>query len=218
MYRFILLAVSAIALAVLPTLASATTVFDFYETGITECAPGGTCVPPPAPYLLMSLALSSGSETGSAIYGPMGSTNPPVVTDPGFTFELSGSPVVRPPYFGEPPGCPYSGICALNYAITWTAANDTLTSLSLCYLDNFNEAGSNDCRPGGVYFGLSGGLISSDGSIGGCGNNSCTVTGYWADPVPEPASAALFLAGIFGLVWVRRHPRMGGHRRARLPK
>ncbi|MGH7100382.1 MAG: hypothetical protein ACREE4_22430 [Stellaceae bacterium] len=219
MFKLIRLATSAATLATLMTLIAtsatkAAVIFDFYETGITQCGAGGDCNLLPPPFVLMSLILSSGNETGSAVYEPLGSINPPVVTDPEFHFGFGPDPnIVTPPYFGEPPGCPYFGNCSLAYDMTWTATNNTLTNLSLFYLDNFNEAGSR-LQP----FGVTGGWISSDGSLGGCGNTQCLVTGYWQDAVlPEPASGALFLGALFGLGCICWRSRTAAHRRARLP-
>ena len=198
MCKLILAAVSAAVLSLLFAMpASATVIFDFFVTACT----GAACrVPEQLPHILMSLQLSSSTETGSAQYG--GGSSPPVVTDPNFTFSLRdiasffGTPVIiGPPDFGL--GLRFS--IEPSYNITWSEVAGQLTAVSVNYLDIANEVGF-----GSGAFGLTGGGIGSDSNIDGCGFGLCTVSGYWQS-VPEPGSAILLLSALFGFGILRRH-------------
>jgi MYXO-CTERM domain-containing protein len=59
-------------------------------------------------------------------------------------------------------------------------------------------------------FGLTGGPIASDGTLGGCGFTQCQIAGFWQNDlsVSEPASAAVLASGLFG-AWLGRRRRTG---------
>src|SRR5260221_14414492 len=139
----------------------------------------------------MNLPLSNPTETGSATYTFFPSS-PPVVTDPNFAFHLNGSfgeDVIRAPDFGtSPPGF------VLGYNITWADVAGQLTAVSVNYLTDRDQVGF-----GAGPFGLTGGGIGSDGTIGGCGNGTCMVSGFWQREVPEPARVVVFWAALAGL-------------------
>src|SRR5438477_2898957 len=149
--------------------ASASITFDFFETRITACA-ATSCVQPQQPTVLMALTLSSLNETGSAIYAPPSS--PPSVTDPNFAFAVNavGEQLVSAPNFGSLP----AGFVH-HYNISWAEVGGQLTAVSIDYLSDL----SNQIGGAAGTFGLAGGGIGSDGTMGGCGFGTCTVAGYW---------------------------------------
>jgi hypothetical protein len=150
--------------------------------------------------VLMSITLSSGTETGSANSNGFmfGDTAPPVVTDPNFRFSSAGG-VIEAPFFEF----------GVNYDMHWTDVAGQLTGVSLIY--------DNSLTGVSIDFSISGGLT------GGTATNAlacalvevCRVTGFWqeeAQAVPEPGSAALLLGALFGFV-LCGHTLAGRNRR-----
>ena len=60
---------------------------------------------------------------------------------------------------------------------------------------------ANDNIGGGLPgFGLTGGQLASDATLGGCDFTQCIVAGFWQSDlaVPEPMSAVLLITGLLG--------------------
>jgi hypothetical protein len=185
--------------SILTQPAAATVTFSFMETGtLNDCfiGPCGLQLLR-TPRELMSITLSSGTETGEAeSNGTMfGNTPPPVVTDPNFSFLGPGGAIEAG--IGPVPFFEYG----VFYDMHWVAVAGQLTYLSLIYDNSLNESSFSN-------FGLTGGLAIRDQ---GCAlTPNCQVTGFWtdprSDPIPEPGSLALLLSALLlggGIVFRR---------------
>jgi hypothetical protein len=202
MRRLSLAAASAVVLLGSFSGSARASTFDFYETGITACS-ASVCIQPQQPTVLMTLTLSGPTETGSATY--TFPSSPPVVTDPNLAFRLNAfgeHPIVAPDFGSFPLGF------VLSYSITWADVAGELTAVSVNYLSDLDQVGFS-----AGSFRLTGGGIGSDGSIGGCGSGTCTVTGFWQREVPEPATLSVFGAALAGLCLIRRRYRKNAQKR-----
>ncbi len=213
MIRTILIAAALVASA---TAAQADQVpWDFYET---SCAPQtfgpGTCGPIFAPVWVGTLTLPGGDSVGSASGGRF---TAPTVTGDGDDFSIafggiaggsvgtligSGSTLFLTPALLTTNA--YS-----HYLVSWTEiAGELLTVLVSYQADN-----------GGADIGLTGGTMGSDALIGACSNGTCSVGGYWIDPVPnavpEPGTLSLLLAGFLALMARRKAARCSADRPVR---
>jgi len=209
MNKLLRLVISAIAFAV-PVAAHATPVtWSFYETGIVSCSqysPPTACVLPPQPFVLMTLALPGPTSAGTAVWLAnfgSGTGTQPVYTGDSFTLTVPFYTLT--PAFAGGFACPLPHtICDFN--ISWSETAGDLTSVAI-NLDAFND------NIGGMAirgpFGLTGGPLASDGTLGGCSLTQCTVTGFWQSDlaVPEPMSAVLLITGLLGACLASRSRR-----------
>jgi hypothetical protein len=181
-----------------PVAAYATPVtWSFHETGITSCNSPHSCVLPPQPFVLITLTLPSQTSSGTATWDGI---TQPVYTGDSFTLTVPFTLPLTPSFASNPGGggCHTFGglstICDFN--ISWSETAGALTSVSI----NIDAFYDNIGRLAGGPFGLTGGALASDGTLGGCGFTQCTVTGYWQSDltVPEPMSAVLLITGLLG--------------------
>lgn len=185
--------------------------WSFYETAITSCNNPGSCVLPPQPFVFMTLALPGPTSNGTATW--LGTGSQPVYTGDSFILTTAAHfvPSLTPAFAGDvsnPGGASCSngpaGICDFN--ISWSETAGFLTSLSINFDSVFDNIGG---MAGRGAFGLTGGPIASDGTLGGCGFTQCQIAGFWQigagvpEPVPEPASAVLLASSFFG-AWLSR--------------
>jgi hypothetical protein len=178
--------------------------WSFYETSIDSCNSPNQCVLPPQPFVLMTLTLPGPASSGSAVWP--GFDTSPVYTGDSFalTVPLSfmGPFTLTPAFAGNvsnPGGldCHDSinprAVCDFN--VSWSEAGGILTSVRIS-IDFVND------NIGGLAghgaFGLIGGPLASDGTIGGCSFTQCTVDGFWQSDlaVPEPISVVMLLSGL----------------------
>ena len=184
--------------------------WSFFETAITSCGSPTACVLPPQPFVLMTLTLPGPTSVGTATWLGTGST--PVYTGDSFILTTTAHfvPSLTPAFAGDvsnPGGASCrdgpAGICDFN--ISWSETAGVLTSLSINLDSVFDDIG-------GLFehgpFGLTGGPLASDGTLGGCSFTQCTVSGFWQNDlaVPEPTSVALLASGLFA-AWLDRRRR-----------
>ena len=177
--------------------ARATVIWRFFETGIS-CFLPSTCSLPPQPFVLATLTLPGPISSGTAEW--RGTGTQPVYTGDEFSFDIGF--LVRPlsPAFNGDQGgtsCQMGGgrptIC--DFDISWSSSADAL-AIGI----DVNAVFDN------ISLGSVGGRIATDASLGGCENSQCQIAGFWQNDlaVPEPSSASLILAGLFGSWLTRR--------------
>lgn len=207
MQKLVLLAIAAALMGLLPRPATALVTFDFIETAYlpiqspTEGIGAGCfsipCPPliPVSPQVVLSMTLSSDTETGSAHSNPTTGFPPAAtVTDPNFSLSFGS---IQAPFYVFPVGPVYD--------ITWTAVAGQLTALSINYV-GFLPLDS-PAIGAGQYpgfdpngFGLTGGSEYFGGSIA----PTILLSGFWQEQaVPEPGSAALLLGALLAFVFWR---------------
>jgi hypothetical protein len=220
MNKLVGLAISTIAFAA-PVVAHATPVtWSFYETAITSCnspLPFG-CVLPPQPFVFMTLTLPGPTSTGTAIW--QGSPSLPVYTGDSFALSLPFKSnrftnPLTPAFAGAASNdgglaCPdnnvgSSALCDFN--ISWAENAGVLTAISI----NIDAIDDNiGGFAGHGPFGLTGGPLATDFTLGGCGFTQCIIAGFWQSDltaVPEPMSAVLLIIGFLGACLALRSRR-----------
>jgi hypothetical protein len=206
MNKFIRLAILVIGLTAPVAASAAPVTWSFYETGITSCNSPRDCMLPRQPFVLMTLALPGPTSSGTGTW--LGTGTQSVYTGDSFTLTVPFTRPLTPAFAGDasnPGGIPCSDggratICDFN--ISWSETAGDLTSVSI-NIDAVNDDIGGLAGRGA--FGLTGGPIASDGTLGGCGNTQCTVTGYWQSDLalPEPMSAVLLITGLIGTCLAR---------------
>jgi hypothetical protein len=206
MNKLIRLAILVIGLTAPVAASAAPVTWSFYETGITSCNSPRDCMLPRQPFVLMTLALPGPTSSGTGTW--LGTGTQSVYTGDSFTLTVPFTRPLTPAFAGDasnPGGIPCSDggratICDFN--ISWSETAGDLTSVSI-NIDAVNDDIGGLAGRGA--FGLTGGPIASDGTLGGCGNTQCTVTGYWQSDLalPEPMSAVLLITGLIGTCLAR---------------
>src|ERR1700730_8795460 len=212
MNKLVGLVISTIAFAA-PIAADASPVtWSFYETGIVSCGlfspqPAFVCVLPPQPFVLMTLTLPGPPSSGTATW--LGTGTQPVYTGNSFTLTVPFTRPLTPAFAGDasnPGGIPCSDggratICDFN--ISWSETAGDLTSVSI-NIDTVNDDIGGLAGRGA--FGLTGGPIASDGTLGGCTFTQCIIAGFWQSDLtamPEPMSAVLLITSLLGTCLAR---------------
>jgi len=207
-FRILAILAAAIGATALVHQARATVVWSFYETGIS-CFEG-SCTLPPQPYVLVTLTLPGPTSTGTAIW--QGDPRvPPVYTGDDFILNSPAGPELSPRFTGSFFCSSHGNIC--DFDIAWSA-----TAGGLAIILNLDTVNDNIGGGAGGTFGPFGGPIASDGpgTLGGCVDTQCRVTGFWQSDLslPEPMSAILLLTGLFG-TWVTGRYRYAAARSRR---
>ena len=204
MKNLIRLAIWVIGLMVSAAAYATPVTWSFFETAITSCNSLSrfSCVLLPQPFILMTLTLPGPTSSGTAIWRGVGSQ--PVYTGDNLILRVPfrGGPLT-PAFVGDPMfGC--SGLLTIcDFNISWSETAGNLTSVSI-NIDAFSDTIGGFAGP--PSFGLTGGPLASDGTLGGCTFTQCTVTGYWRSDlaVPEPMSAVLLITGLLGTCFASR--------------
>ncbi|HEY1432731.1 MAG TPA: PEP-CTERM sorting domain-containing protein [Stellaceae bacterium] len=187
--------------------------WSFYETAIISCNGSPTdCVLPPQPFVLMTLTLPDPTSAGTAVW--QGGASQPVYTGDSFALTIPvqlGVLHLTPAFSGDPsnPGgldCTQtlnpSTICEFN--ISWSEAAGDLTSVSINVDATRDNVGG---LAGPPSFGLTGGAIASDHTLGGCTNTQCVVGGFWQNDLPEPSSLPMLVTSFLVLLALRKRRR-----------
>ena len=208
MNKLIALAVAIVLIALAPA-ANATVVWTFYETGCTNST--GQCHsdhPVAFPFPLMTLTLPGPTSAGTAVWQPGMGPPPPVYTGDTFALSYGGVLSLTPAFTGSNvvgQCSPATGHGICNFDLSWGETAGQLNSVSVQLLGITDQIGR---VSGGGGFGLTGGIIASDGEVDNCQLTSCIVTGFWQSDIPEPMSASLLLIGLLGLAFTRRYLRL----------
>jgi hypothetical protein len=139
-------------------------------------------------------------------HSDLGRVSPPVYTGDNFTLTVPvvhGALTVSPAFTGYPvvgfchESASPSTIC--DFDISWSETAGDLIAVRINIDAVFNDIGGL-AGPPRTFFGLTGGPLASDHTLGGCGNTQCTVTWYWQSDLalPEPMSAVLLITGLLG--------------------
>jgi hypothetical protein len=197
----------------LASQARATVTWSFFETGISCLS--GDCALPPQPFIFATFTLPGPISSGTARFqgGGPGSL-PPVYTGDEFFFSVVGGVggLRLSPAFQGTPNCFLGGgpgtIC--DFDVSWSATATQL-AISIAFDTIFDNIGGQAGGP----FGSFGGRVATDSPfLGGCNIFAlgCVIIGFWQSDlaVPEPSSASLILAGLFG-VWLTRRNQSPYH-------
>jgi hypothetical protein len=179
MTKLLAFAIGAIAFTVSVVTDAAPVTWSFYETSCPSCT-GAVHYP----NLIASL-----TAPGPTSFGDWHYTTFPVSTGDPFTFTLytesAGAISVHDDLGGGNNKDPI-----VFYDISWSEVAGTLTSVSVNFLADFDEA----------ILSFSQGTIGSDYMLGGCVFSQCQITGVWQSDlaVPEPTSGVLLITGLLG--------------------
>ena len=131
---------------------------------------------------------------------------PPVLTgDTNFSLSFEEVLPIAPPTYGTNEVPCFSGIKEIcQYDISWSETNGQLDNIAINIFAGATQIGAFFGLP---VFGLTGGGVATDGSVGSCEDGQCQISGFWQSDlatVPEPTSAALLLAGllIISVTWL----------------
>jgi hypothetical protein len=169
---------------------------------------------PPQPFVLATLVLPGPTSAGTAIWDGV---SPPVYTGDNFTLTVPvvhGALTVSPAFTGYPvvgfchESASPSTIC--DFDISWSETAGDLIAVRI-NIDAVNDDIGGLAGRGA--FGLTGGPIASDGTLGGCTFTQCIIAGFWqsdlAVSVPEPISAVLLITGLLGTCFATRSTLSG---------
>jgi hypothetical protein len=93
-----------------------------------------------------------------------------------------------------------------DFDVSWSETAGDLTSVRINIDAVFDNIGGLAGSPH-TFFGLTGGPLASDTTLGGCGDTQCIVAGFWQSDlaaVPEPMSAVLLITGLLGTCFASR--------------
>jgi hypothetical protein len=162
---------------------------------------------PPQPFVLATLVLPGPTSAGTAIWDGV---SPPVYTGDNFTLTVPvvhGALTVSPAFTGYPvigfchESASPSTIC--DFDISWSETARDLIAVRV-NIDAVNDDIGGLAGRGA--FGLTGGPIASDGTLGGCTFTQCIIAGFWQSDltaVPEPMSAVLLITGLLATCLAR---------------